>query len=38
LIWGSLVFWIPYIFWLSIPCLMYSYQRFFPILWVVCSV
>jgi hypothetical protein len=35
---GSLVFWPLYIFWLSTPCLMYSWQRFSPILWITSSV
>jgi hypothetical protein len=29
---------VPCIFWLSVPCLMYSWQIFSPILWVVSSV
>jgi hypothetical protein len=29
---GSLVFWAPCIFWLSIPCQMYRWQRYSPIL------
>jgi hypothetical protein len=29
LIFGSLVFWAPCILWLSVPCLMYSWQIFF---------
>jgi hypothetical protein len=28
LIWGSLAFWSPCIFWLLIPCQMYSWQIF----------
>jgi hypothetical protein len=27
-IFGSLVFWAPCMFWLSVPCLVYSWQRF----------
>jgi hypothetical protein len=30
---GSLVFWTPCMFWLLIPCQMYSCQGFSPILW-----
>jgi hypothetical protein len=29
----SLVFWVPFIFWLLIPYQMYSWQRSSPILW-----
>jgi hypothetical protein len=32
---GSWVFWIPYRFWISVPCQMSSWQRFSPILWAV---
>jgi hypothetical protein len=35
---GSLVFWAPCIFWLSVPFLKYSSQRFSPIRWVVCLI
>jgi hypothetical protein len=31
--WGNLVFWAPCIFWLLIPCQMYSWKIFSPILW-----
>jgi hypothetical protein len=34
----GLVFWAPYIFWLLIPCQMYSWQRFSLILWVASSI
>jgi hypothetical protein len=32
-----LAFWAPCIFWLFIPCQMYSWQRFSPFLWTVSS-
>jgi hypothetical protein len=35
---GSLVFWAPCIFWLLIPCQMYSWQRISLILWAVSSI
>jgi hypothetical protein len=35
---GSLVFWAPCVFWLLIPCQMYSWQRFSPILWATFSI
>jgi hypothetical protein len=34
----SLVFWAPCMFWLSVPCLMYSWQRFSLILWPASSI
>jgi hypothetical protein len=35
LIFGSIVFWAPCKFWLLAPFQMYSWERFFPILWTV---
>jgi hypothetical protein len=26
---GEFFFWAPWIFWLSVPCLIYSWQRFY---------
>jgi hypothetical protein len=34
----SLVFWALCIFWLSIPCQIYCWQNFFPILWGASSI
>jgi hypothetical protein len=35
---GEFRFWAPCVFWLSVLCLMYSWQIFSPTLWVVSSV
>jgi hypothetical protein len=34
---GSLVFWVPCIFWLSIPCQRYRWKRFSSIMWAASS-
>jgi hypothetical protein len=35
---SNLVFWSPHVFWLLVPCQIYRWQRFSPILWIASSI